>query len=238
PDSNLAASILICFFCGYNKHLRSKCPASEALCRKCNKVSHFQRVCISDPSAKRMVSCTKLQLSTVCTSAFPTYLSKAVVQITVNGISLNALIDTESSYSYICSDIAYKHCWYIYPSNFAISMASTTYTSVTQGRCLVAVDYRGNRYSSVKLPLLPNLRSDVSLGHNFLKKHQHILISFVGSNPPFSFCSLTAAYVKSPTLWQSLSPLQTNCHKVSKTKLTRPEIRGVRSASFTRRRDN
>ncbi|KAA3670917.1 uncharacterized protein DEA37_0013016 [Paragonimus westermani] len=44
PDSNLAATIPECFFCGYNKHSCSKCPAREALCRNCNKVGHFQRV--------------------------------------------------------------------------------------------------------------------------------------------------------------------------------------------------
>ncbi|KAA3673814.1 uncharacterized protein DEA37_0014465, partial [Paragonimus westermani] len=214
PDSNLAATIPKCFFSEYNKNSRSKCPAREALCRNCNKVGHFQRVCKSNQSDKRVVSCTKPQLSTVCTAAFPTSLSKAVVQITVNGISLNAIIDTGSSDSYICSDIAYKHCWHIYPSNFAISLAYTTYTSVTQGHCLVTVDYRGNRYSSVKLSLLPNLCSDVLLGHDFVKQHQHILISFDGSKPPFSLCSLTAACswrkrqqtcCASPTLYPPIS---------------------------------
>ncbi|KAA3670694.1 uncharacterized protein DEA37_0000988 [Paragonimus westermani] len=198
PDSNLAATI--------PKHPRSKYPAREALCRNCNKVGHFQRVCKSNPSDKRVVSCTKLQLSTVCTAAFSTSISKAVVQIIVNGNSLNALIDTGSSGSYICFDIAYKHCWHIYPSNFAISMASTNYTSVTQGHCLVTVYYRGNRYSSVKSSLLPNLCSDVLLGHDFLKQ-QHILISFGGSKSPFFLCSLTAAYVEPPTLFGSLSHL-------------------------------
>ncbi|KAA3671213.1 uncharacterized protein DEA37_0010068, partial [Paragonimus westermani] len=198
-----------------------------------------RRVCKSNQCDKRVVSCTKLQLSTVCTAAFPTCLSKGVVQITVNRISLNALIDTGSSDSYICSDIAYKHCWHIYPSNLAISVAFTTYTSATQGHCLVTVDYRGNRCSSVKLSLLPNLCSDVLLGHDFLKQHQPILISFSGSKPPSSLCLLTTAYVEPRnTFGQSLFPLQTNCHKISKTKLTRPEIREVRSASFTRRRDN
>ncbi|KAA3670194.1 uncharacterized protein DEA37_0004694 [Paragonimus westermani] len=143
-DSNLAVTLPKCFFCGYNKHPRSKCPTREALCRNCNKVGHSQRVCKSNPSNKRVVSCTKPQLSTVCTTASPTSLSKAAVQITVHGIPLNALIDTGSSDSCICSDIVYKHCWHIYPSNFAISMAFTTYTSVTQGHCLVTVDYRGN----------------------------------------------------------------------------------------------
>ncbi|KAA3673289.1 uncharacterized protein DEA37_0015039 [Paragonimus westermani] len=43
PDSNLAATIPKCFFCGYNKHPRSKCPPKESLCHNCNKVGHFQR---------------------------------------------------------------------------------------------------------------------------------------------------------------------------------------------------
>ncbi|KAA3674998.1 uncharacterized protein DEA37_0001168, partial [Paragonimus westermani] len=109
--------------------------------------------------------------------------------------------------THICSDTAYKHCWHIYSSNLAISVASTTYTSVTHGHCLVTVDYHGNRYSSVKLSLLPNLCSDVLLGHDFLKQHQHILISFGGSKPAFFLYSLTAAYVEPPTLFGNLSPL-------------------------------
>ncbi|KAA3674316.1 uncharacterized protein DEA37_0003016 [Paragonimus westermani] len=206
PDSNLAATIPKCFFCGYNKHSRSKCPAREALCRNCRKVGHFQRFCKFDPSDKRVVFCTKPQLFTACTAAFPTSPSKAAVQITANGISLDAFIDNGSSDSYIRSDIAYRHCWHIYPSNLAISMASTTYTSVTQGHSLVTVDCRGNCDSSVKLFLLPNLCSDVLLGHDFLK-HQHILTSFGGSKPPFSLCSLTAAHVEPPTPFGDLSPL-------------------------------
>ncbi|KAA3671022.1 uncharacterized protein DEA37_0003302, partial [Paragonimus westermani] len=171
--------------------------------------THAQGV---QPGKRFAVTATKWAIfkefpSTVCTAAFPTSLSKAVVQITVNGISLNTPIDTESSDSYICSDIAYKLCWHIYPSSAAISLASTTYTSENQGHCLVNVDYRGNRYSSVNLSLLPNLCSDVLLGHDFLEQHQHILIFFGGSKPPFSLCSLTAAYVEPPTLFGNLSPL-------------------------------
>ena len=33
-----------CFFCGNNKHLRSKCPAREATCHKCQKRSLCQGV--------------------------------------------------------------------------------------------------------------------------------------------------------------------------------------------------
>ena len=207
PDSNLATTTPKCFFCGYNKHPRSKCPAREALCRNCNKVGHFQRVCKSNPNDKRITSCTKPQLPSFCTAVFPVSLSKAVIPILVNGVSLNALIDTGSSDSYISSGVVRKHRWFVYPSNLSITMASTTHSSVTQGHCFVSVEYQGRHYSSVKLSLLRDLCSDVLLGHDFLKQHKHIIIPFGGSEPPFSLCSLTAAHVEPPTLFGNLSSL-------------------------------
>ncbi|KAA3676184.1 uncharacterized protein DEA37_0015108, partial [Paragonimus westermani] len=119
-------------------------------------------------------------------------------------------------------------------------MASTTYTSVTQGHRLVTVDYRGNRHSSIKLSLLPNLCSDVLLGHDFLK-HQHILISFGGSKPPVSLCSLTAAYVQPPTLFGNLShrckPTSTKSRRVSSLdqKFVESEVRRLLAEGITER---
>ena len=36
-----------CFFCGYQRHPHSKCPARDATCSKCRKKGHFQKVCRS-----------------------------------------------------------------------------------------------------------------------------------------------------------------------------------------------
>ena len=34
-----------CFFCGNSNHPRSKCPARDAVCSKCQKKGHFAKVC-------------------------------------------------------------------------------------------------------------------------------------------------------------------------------------------------
>ena len=39
-----------CFFCGNAKHPRSKCPAPEVICLKCQKKGHFAKVCRSKPA--------------------------------------------------------------------------------------------------------------------------------------------------------------------------------------------
>lgn len=36
-----------CFFCGNQRHPRSKCPARESECRKCKKTGHWAKVCKS-----------------------------------------------------------------------------------------------------------------------------------------------------------------------------------------------
>ena len=36
-----------CFFCGLNKHVRSRCPAKDSVCNNCGKTGHFARVCKS-----------------------------------------------------------------------------------------------------------------------------------------------------------------------------------------------
>ena len=36
-----------CFFCGYDRHARSRCPARDKTCILCNKVGHFASVCNS-----------------------------------------------------------------------------------------------------------------------------------------------------------------------------------------------
>ena len=203
-DTNLSAIATKCFFCGHNKHPRSKCPAKEAICKACNKVGHFQRVCKS--SNKRITSCLDSSISALFSAAVPASLSQAIVTISVNGVTLNALVDTGSSDSYISSDVVYANRWTVFPSNTHITLASTNFSSVTRGHCFVKLDYLNTHYPRVKLSLLQNLCSDVLLGHDFLKQHKHLQIAFGGPKPPFSLCGLTAARVPLPTLFGTLSP--------------------------------
>ena len=166
-DSNVCALTLKCFFCGYNKHPRSKCPAREATCKTCNKIGHFQRVRRSSTSNKHIASSTTPSISTIVTASVPSSLSRAMVKITINGISCDALIDTGSSDSYICTKIVHAHGWKVHPSYTTITLASTNHSSKTEGHCFVNLIFKNSSYNDVKLSLLPNLCSDVLLGHDF-----------------------------------------------------------------------
>ena len=44
-----------CYFCGYSKHPRFRCPAKDALCKGCGKKGHFQKVCQSTPAKSKLL---------------------------------------------------------------------------------------------------------------------------------------------------------------------------------------
>ena len=43
---------LSCYFCGNNRHPRSKCPAKDATCDKCQRKGHYAKVCQSKAASK------------------------------------------------------------------------------------------------------------------------------------------------------------------------------------------
>lgn len=196
----------LCFFCGYSRHPRFKCPAREATCKACGKKGHFLKVCRSGPQPKRISSAVNPTLSSLTVAASPNCLSNAVIEVVINGIVMQALVDTGSSESYISSAVVLRNHWNVVHSRSQITMASTSLSSVTTGHCFVKLRYRNTEYPSVKLSLLPNLCSDVLLGHDFLRQHKQVVIPFNGERPPFSLCGVLAARVKPPSLFENLSP--------------------------------
>ena len=46
---------LKCYFCGFNKHPRHKCPAKDTICGKCQKKGHYARVCRGNPKTSSQV---------------------------------------------------------------------------------------------------------------------------------------------------------------------------------------
>ncbi|XP_069160794.1 mucin-22-like [Procambarus clarkii] len=43
-QQSATTSVFKCFFCGYIRHPRSRCPAREALCMNCKKKGHYAKV--------------------------------------------------------------------------------------------------------------------------------------------------------------------------------------------------
>ena len=192
PDNPAAAaagypSDQKCFFCGYSKHPRNKCPAKDASCKKCERKGHFAKVCRSkDKKTVSALSCEDPHnvLAATHSSAATNNLKKALINVTINNIKLKALVDTGSTDSYIDSSIVKKHRWKIFPSSISINMASTFLTKQTQGHSVLLLRIQDRHYSQ-KLSLLPDLCADIILGPDFLCKHSEV--SMVMRIPSKSF---------------------------------------------------
>ena len=209
---SFATSTTKCFFCGFSRHPRSRCPAREAICKSCGKTGHFQKVCLSNSSSKQRPSVTNALLSASTLTRIPTSLSHAIVPVQVQGIPLQALIDTGSSESYITSSVVREHSWSIRGSKQHIMMANKSLSTQTEGFCYLSILYKDSLYPNFKLSVMPNLCADVLLGHDFLKLHSKVEIPFGGPKPSLSVCAFLAANVTPPSLFGNL-PL--NCKPIA-----------------------
>ena len=92
-DSTLAAiGGAKCYFCGYNKHPRQRCPAEEATCNKCQKMGHFAKVCRSNPASPKSGSSSAAAMystSAAANSNSLSSLSKSSTEVVINGVGSN-----------------------------------------------------------------------------------------------------------------------------------------------------
>ena len=103
----LASVKQLCYFCGNNRHPRSKCPARTVQCNKCQKLGHFAKVCRSSDNSVSTKSSAALFdpiLATVSVGT-PSCLSNAVKELKISGYTMTALIDTGSSENFISKNI-------------------------------------------------------------------------------------------------------------------------------------
>lgn len=206
-SQNCCSTVDSCYFCGYRKHPRARCPAKDAICKTCLKKGHFAKVCRSGASnSKHKGGVSSATLAASIAASSPSCLAPAVVLAKFNNVDLHALIDTGSSESFISPSVVRKYGWKTYNSSSMINMASTHLTKTTSGHCYVKLSYNGREYKNVRLSLLPDLCSDVILGHDFLKKHKELSIKFKGEEPPLSISAVSAAKVTSPPLFSNLTP--------------------------------
>ena len=96
--------------------------------------------------------------------------------------TLTALIDSCSSDSFMSENIAKMLKLKIKPSTRNISMALSTMNTDILGYCEIDLKLNGHDYKNVRLSLLKDLCSDVILGHDFQKQHQHLKFNLGGQS--------------------------------------------------------
>ena len=108
-----------CFFCGNNRHPRSKCPARDAICMKCQKKGHFAKVCRGKAAVKPVSSNSAAvwfpTLATVTPPVNPASLSKSSAMVFLNGFKVKALFD--SSESFIHPSLVETASLFVHPSS-------------------------------------------------------------------------------------------------------------------------
>lgn len=203
--SAATTSASLCFFCGYNRHPRSQCPAREAMCLKCKKKGHYAKVCQSVKQSNSPLNSkhSAAMLATLA-GATPSCLDKSVRHSKINGIPVNALIDTGSSENFVHNNIVKLNKLTIHPDKGEVSMADVSLSSKILGQCTVDLELQGETYHGVKLKVLPSLCSDVILGHEFLQNHSALEMAFGGERPPLKICGLAAVKVPAPFLFRNL----------------------------------
>ena len=160
-DNHLAAIVKskqLCWFCGNIRHPRTKCPAREAICHKCKKVGHFEKLCRSSsvsaavPKIDDDYFCATISAST--NSPF-----RVCHNIIINEkYKAEALIDSGSTNKSFINNklVALLNLDVIYEQS-VIGMASASLSAKSDGYCYVSITLQNKIYNKVKLHVLDNL---------------------------------------------------------------------------------
>lgn len=194
-----------CFFCGNGRHQRNACPARNAICHKCGKRGHFQKMCKSRQPRDASETAASAHILASLSSALSS-LQKSLVPVLVNGVKLNALIDTGSSLSFINLRHVITCQLQIAPYLGKITMANSSMTSEIAGRCIVSIEVQAHHYERIEVLVMKNLCADFLIGHDILKYHSSLIINFSGDKPPLEICSLAVASVSPVSLFTNLTP--------------------------------
>ena len=235
------ASKLCCFFCEIARYPRSSCPGRNSRCSWCGKIGHYVKACHSGTVAAAAAQAdeeppsTPTSAASYIPSATPDGLSRATLKGEVNGQPADVLIDTGSSQSCVSLHLVKNHKWELLPAHGEVLMASTTQVPRIRGYCILNIQLPDHSYADAKLTVLPDLSTDVILGHDILHEHKSVEIPFGGSGPSLTVCSLATMAVPLPTLFGKLTPdcrpvtTKSRWHMVRDEKFIESEIRRMQA---------
>ena len=206
-----------CWFCGFSRHPRSKCPARDAICKKCHKKGHYEKQCLS--KSKKFSAATNQIEEPTFLATIGQSLSKATIKVQINKKQLQTLVDTGSSENFISEKTAKELGLKILPSKTKITMAAGDLSKSTNGHVITDIEYKHKSYKNIRLAVLSDLCTEIILGHEFLRLHSKLEIPMDGKLPPLKVCNLAAANIEPPTLFGKLSsdckPIATKSRRFS-----------------------
>jgi len=211
--NTLAAAVtettsLSCYFCGNNRHPRSKCPAKDATCAKCQKKGHYAKVCQSKAASKVSAAMHSPIIATTQSSGS---LSKSTATINIGKLEVKALFDSGSTESFIHPNLVRRAGLTVRPAGGAVSMASTALSANVTGTCTTNLEYQNQKYTNVHLSVLPGLCADLILGLDFQSQHESITFQYGGSQPPLSVCGFSTLNMDPAEPFANLTE---NCHPI------------------------
>ena len=197
-----------CRFCGAEAHERAKCPARSVYCDFCKKQGHYRSVC---ERLERLQNNPSIQCS-----AFSPSLACSTIPVSVNGIILQALVDTGSTFSFIHSDVVRRLKLPCTSHVLTLSLASTNKSICSSSySCISELKINGFVHKNFKLSVLEGLCSDIIIGHDLLSKHENVVVTFGGTQPAMvidqitpkdshQVCSVSKAKIDPPPLFHTL----------------------------------
>ena len=214
-----------CFFCGLKTHQsRSLCPARKVTCHLCGKRGHFARVCQSKNSSTKAPTVASVATPGSSTALAERYLASApsslestVVQGSLDGTPVHVLIDSGASENFINHCVCNRLSLPINGREFAVGMASSSFSVQTLGDTTADLELLENTYPSCSFSVLENLCTDVVLGQRFLKQHSSVTFALNGPRKSLTITpsnlvanrgeiAVAAAELDPPRLFEFLLP--------------------------------
>lgn len=196
-----------CYFCGNQRHpTRRLCPAVESNCLKCGKKGHFAKVCRGTSSNNAAImtfdrtdeisSCLMLAASGVKLCTRP---------VTINGISVKALIDTGSTASFIDEEIIKQYDLPTKPWRQDVTMASSSHTSQITQVCPATLTLDKQIIPEIQFRVMKSLCCNVILGHDVLEQYSKLEVEFGGHMPPLKLFALEEAHIDPVDLFTNMA---------------------------------
>ena len=208
----VASDASTCFFSGNSNHPRSRCPACDAVCFKCQKKGHFAKVCRGRTISKNKVSAAAWS-PTLATVGAPESLSKSLGTVTVEGLEVKALFDSGSTESFIHPRLVEKAALTSHPSSGTVSMATSVSSTVSiTGTCTANLTYQGREYAGYRLSVLPGLCADLILGLDFQSQYASVTFHYTGSEAPLAIRGFRKLNIDPPEPFVNLTA---DCHPIA-----------------------